>query len=145
MIGVLGLIIVIALTIAIAQIVGGGGDGGSDEPQEVRYQCQNPECAKDGKKYEWSPEGDHRRASPEFAQYNYVECPQCGEKSGLLMTKCPECGKWYVSESTRNLVENAGGVPPGRGGRMPEAKCPHCGTVLSEYYDQQRREREGKD
>jgi len=71
-----------------------------------------------------------------------LDCPECGSKaSALPMTRCPACGKQYVSELTRYEAKYFTSDAPPPSGRSPRAVCPYCGTDLQKWWRAKREER----
>jgi DNA-directed RNA polymerase subunit RPC12/RpoP len=59
-----------------------------------------------------------------------IDCKLCGAReSAYPMTKCPNCGKYYLSERQKAIIDSMAdrGQPPRNIGQIPD-KCPHCGT-----------------
>ena len=74
-------------------------------------------------RHEWEPSARQRRAIAvvkDPAKFS-VTCPQCGRQTGALMSECPACWKFYVSQRV---------AKPG-----PDAKdiCPHCKTDVAKW------------
>jgi DNA-directed RNA polymerase subunit RPC12/RpoP len=59
--------------------------------------------------------------------------PKTGERTAVPMTKCPKCGKWFVSDYWKSDDPQAAMT-----GRI---KCTYCGTDIAEYYRQKRKSR----
>ena len=63
-----------------------------------------------------------------------LDCPNCGAtQSCLMMSKCPKCEEYYVSDRMKNpeIVRQEG---------LREI-CPHCGVDVFEYRRQKRKNR----
>jgi len=133
---VLGAIILGALVLAVMAMLGSGKDEpGKAGPQ--RYQCL--EC-----EWEWEPteeELKEQRQGPMMAERR-IKCtnPECTreddeEKTGVRMTKCPKCGKWFVPEYLKKDIEEMG--PPGQARII--CPDPECGCDVMRYQHEQRK------
>ena len=63
-----------------------------------------------------------------------VKSPLTGEKTGIMMIKCPNCKKHFIPEDWK------------QGDITLDVKkqCPHCGTDRDEYYRKKMEERRAK-
>jgi predicted RNA-binding Zn-ribbon protein involved in translation (DUF1610 family) len=110
--GALGVIIVIAMVLAVMYSFGGR----TDTKMTFRYKCD-----KCGAEYDGSVVPMLDKSNPMVVAPPPITCEKCGaENSAYLMTKCPKCGTYYVRPSYRN--------PPGVPAQIGQDVCPSCGT-----------------
>jgi len=119
----------VLLPILAAVIVAAVAVGGWGVSQAVRApQAPKPSeptfpflCDKCGALFDQprSALSDETFAAMNSPQGAAIDCPKCGAKSSAYMpTRCPACGKHYISDSAR-------GLPPSSD---RPARCPHCGV-----------------
>ena len=89
-----------------------------------------------------------------------VDCPKCGKKESCLMqTKCPNCGKYYLSDmmvanakafDEAKAAARAEGKDPSTvmpvfpaAGEQPKDVCKHCGTDRVQWYIDYYKKRRG--
>ncbi|MCK4602803.1 MAG: hypothetical protein KAU28_10080 [Phycisphaerae bacterium] len=126
--GALAVIIIGSLLLIIWPMVTGGPWPSKD--RTYRFECQK--CLH---QFEMSMEDlDRREAEPSMAPMGVymLDCPKCGGKnSALVMSKCPNCQKWYVLSRDKSPMqerpEDIGNV------------CPHCKTDVDEWRYQRRK------
>jgi len=125
--GALGLIIIGSLGLTLYSLFGEPGAAGGTGRELPRFQCQKcgHEFAMPSEKvYEMVPE-------TELSRYGIarLDCPKCGaRKSALEMTKCPKCGKYYLSEGMKARGDAFTQREPKAGEQAHREVCPHCGT-----------------
>ena len=150
MIAALGAIILGAIGYFVYTTFLGGGSGGPSISQDMKFKCTNPDC---GKEHARSPK-DMSGGDPESmmmmedAGMARMDCPHCkAKKSCLIMTKCPECGTYYLAASTLQIAEQAarggGAVSPPPTAAVRDV-CPKCGTDRMEWYRKKYKDRKGK-
>ena len=137
LIGGLVVIVVAALVMAIAY-----GLGDDDEkhkpPGAIMFKCLDCDA-----EFEY----DHARqpkGTPDtvpMKRMGPARCQACKKLSrALQMTRCPECGKHYLSASARYQHEKDTLTRQGKDtaalGQCPPTVCPHCETNLHTWYRQ---------
>lgn len=111
---------------ALSRIMGDGDRDAqaADDGWDGKYHmaCVNPKCGhafelEDDDKLMKMMEGGAAHPGPEGL---VARCPKCNKMSGLEKTRCPECGKYYISRSARQYVLT--------GEYRPEldSGCPNC-------------------
>jgi hypothetical protein len=119
-------IIVLALGLSIYTMLD-SGPGVTNEDWDGKYhmKCLNPRC-----EHTFVLEDDDElmammeqgRAHP--GPVGLVSrCPECKKESAVEMTKCSECGEYYVSKVARQYLLTGEFNDQGEPG-----KCPHCGA-----------------
>jgi len=100
-----------------------------DRPLEFHYKCTS--CKQD-----WSLVGKDEI----FKMFHgnlpnasvAVDCPLCGAKaSSLRTTRCPNCGKYYVSQFVLDRVMHKTGDE--NKPRPTSEICPYCGTDVMNW------------
>lgn len=135
--GALILIIAISLISVIMGAMGGGPD--SRAPTELRYYCLETE-----KEFTLKPEemDEMMMVDP---MMGLIKSPYTDKKTGVSMTRCPSCEKYfvpeYIKEAYRKNPEGPIMGPMMDPGQAESTVCPHCGTNIQEYYRQKARER----
>lgn len=127
--GGLVLVIVIALVSTISEYT--GGPNTPDAPSEYHFWDVEKQ-----QEYTLKPEEmeEHLEYGPMAMESGQLMwSPLTNDNTGVPMTRCPKCEKYFVPQSWANPEE----------GWNPEAKpvCTHCGTDLHEWYREQRRNR----
>lgn len=128
---VLGAIILGALVLAVMAMIGGGKETTAKAGPQ-RFYCL--EC-----EHEWELTAEELREQMRgpIGQIHF-KCPKCGqeddeEKTGVRMTKCPKCDKWFVPDYLKTGQPMEG--PPGR----QKIICPECGCDVRKYLHEQRK------
>jgi hypothetical protein len=128
--GGLVLVIGIALFSTISEYT--GGPEGVEPPSEYHFWDIEKQ-----QEYTLTPE-EMMKQEQEYGPMamemgQMVHSPLTGENTGVPMTKCPKCEKYFVPQAWANPDE----------GWDPNARpvCTHCGTDLHEWYREQRRNR----
>jgi len=136
MIGALVVIIVGSLVFTIMRFTGDGAGGGGPAA-EMKFQCQ--QC---GHIFTPDPaQGEQYEMAMEMGMAG-LDCPNCGaEKSALIMTKCPSCGEYYVSDQTKWEAKYSMSDQPPPPGPAPRSVCPKCGTDYQDWWRKKREER----
>jgi hypothetical protein len=140
-----GLLIIIVGSVALSIFGGGKGGPGDIKPMWECQACQH--------RFEPPPvkEAPIRRG-PGFIDDDmrmvFLDCPKCSAKESCLpMTKCLECGEFYVSEPTKWRAKyqkenpNLMTIPTGR---PPKNICPHCKTDQREWRRARRKEKRSR-
>ena len=123
--GALVLIVVAALGLSIYFAFGGRGNDFERPDPNVPYECEA--CG-----HHWTVNMEDIDPDRAMASEGPIiePCPSCGAPdTGYPMTKCPKCGKYFLSEYHRDwqLMGEEG----------QDELCPHCGLNINEYYRQE--------
>jgi len=102
-----------------------------ETPWVVRFQCLDVTCG-----HEWEPGAAQLKADPEMLLSPRVRCPRCKGMTGVQMTQCPRCKRFFVS--ARRLNPDAPFTP-----EMMKNVCPHCNTDIMQWQKEQR-EKKGR-
>lgn len=123
--GGFALVILLALGFTVKHYVfSGPSGGGAGDDGLMHFECV--ECG-----HQFTRKGaelsEQLRYEGEGPEEIAIDCPECNARmSALVMTRCPECGKYYLPDWKKDY----GSMEEGRG----EYVCPHCGTNRAEYY-----------
>jgi len=101
-------------------------------------------CEKCGHEFTKKP-SDRPEPTPEMfgPSFSVTDCPKCGgEKCAYLMIKCPNCGKYYVSESHKAMVK-ALESPDFRKAHTPAVRdvCPYCKVDRIDFYREKQKKK----
>ena len=138
--GALILLIVLAVGLTVWHVFFRPAPNISGETGKVFYMCTAPDpqdpSREHGYVFEVDPATIVKKINEGGATSNVValDCPQCRAKDSCLpATKCPKCGKFYVSERTR---AEAGLIDMD----ISQARdiCPYCGQDRDEWVRQRR-------
>lgn len=120
-------IIVLALGLSIYTMFGDSGPSGANEGWEgYHMKCLNPRCEHT---FVLQDDDDQLMAMMERGEAHpgpvglVSKCPECNKQSAAEMTKCSECGEFFVPKVARQYLMTGEFNPEGE----PD-KCPHCGA-----------------
>ncbi|MBN1941724.1 MAG: hypothetical protein JW849_00360 [Phycisphaerae bacterium] len=135
--GTLILIILISLFSVIMNLTGGGEHGGP--PSERHFYCLETE-----KEFVLTPE-QMRESGDDMMGGGIgpmglmrVISPYTNERTGVPMTRCPNCKKWFLPEYLRYEPEDEDAY------YMMDSHdliCTHCGTDVIQWWREHRKKR----
>lgn len=130
LVGTLILIIIISL---LSIFLAGGKRGSRGRGEPPHFWCIETE-----KEFTLKPEDFRPEMMMDFGGSRVIS-PYTNERTGVPMTKCPECKKWFVPQMYLEPESEEGPMRPmGGPGSMV---CTHCNTDIHQWYKDRRKER----
>lgn len=130
----------VAMVVILSLLVIGGemcSDKGKPLKASDEFFVKCAECGKEWKiKRNERSSYQHRERRDEQGHQLGGDCPHCkGEGCAFIMFQCPntECNKYYLLKQFTDPDKFAAGEV--------EDVCPHCDTVLKEWYEEHRKKR----
>ena len=137
------LILIIIISLLSIFLAGGGKRGSRGRGEPPHFWCIETE-----KEFILKPEDIGPGMGPGMMPgmgpgmgpgFGRVMSPYTNERTGVPMTKCPECKKWFVPQMYLEPESVDGPMRPmGGPGSMV---CTHCNTDIHQWYKDRRKER----
>lgn len=141
--GSLILIIIVSLLTVIMNLTGGGR---KQEISELHFWCYQT-----GKEFVLKPEELYKNepTGPEGGPpmsmgpmgMMFAISPYTNERTGIPMTQCPNCKKWFVPNYLLQYAQNPQEQFLPGAGPMEDLICPHCNTNIIQWYREHRKKR----